>query len=147
MRALIVDDDRAVRFVLKMILTHELGCEVAEASDGRQALDRLADGDYDLAVLDVHLPGMSGLDLLRIIRRSGKGAMRVVILTSDGRDDLVIEAARIGVEAYLVKPLDPEAAGKRLASVLSLSPSTGPGAREEPPTPPTVERRPSASPS
>lgn len=124
MRALVVDDDRPTRFVLKMIFTHELGCEVTEAADGREALDRLKEGQYDLAVLDVHIPGMSGLDLLRIIRRSpAMAAMRVVMLTSDRRDSVVMEAAQMGVAAYLVKPLEVEHAAERLGRI--LAPTTG----------------------
>ncbi|MCL5269180.1 MAG: response regulator [bacterium] len=66
-RVLITDDEESLRFVLREILSRE-GCQVDEAEDGREAVDKALANGYDLYLLDMKMPRLSGLDALREIR-------------------------------------------------------------------------------
>ena len=78
-RVLVVDDEAAIRDIVRRYLTAE-GFEVAEAADGREALDRLRALEPDLVVLDVVMPGMDGLEVLRRLRASSD--VYVIMLTA-----------------------------------------------------------------
>lgn len=104
---LVVDDDETIR----RIVTHRLtaaGHEVRVCEDGREAAN-LLDDDYepDLAVLDVMMPRLNGTRLARMIR-NGELAVRtdlpVVMLTSRGREEHVLEGFEAGVDDYITKP-------------------------------------------
>ncbi|MFN8122745.1 MAG: response regulator transcription factor [Thermoleophilia bacterium] len=104
MRILVVDDDRAVREALRRALVVD-GHEVRLAEDGAQALAACAPGAHDCVVLDIGLPGVSGLDVCRTLRRGGH---RVPILMLTARDAVSdrIEGLDAGADDYLVKPFD-----------------------------------------
>jgi len=106
-RALVVDDNQANRVILEKQLS-SWGVRTASAADGEQALEllRSAAGDpYDLAVLDMQMPGMDGIQLARRIKAEpGISETRLVLLTSMGRRGDGEEASQAGIEAYLTKP-------------------------------------------
>jgi DNA-binding response OmpR family regulator len=103
---LIVDDEPALRTTLTRVLI-TAGWEVNSASEGREMLQLLAASRYDLVYLDIHLAGMSGLDLLQQIRSSDPD-LPVVLFTGQASLDTALEAIRLGASDYLVKPIDPE---------------------------------------
>src|SRR5438128_1589682 len=82
-RILIVDDDRALRHVLTALLRSS-GYTAVTAPDGEEALEQLAKKQFDLLLLDVGLPGISGLEVLARLR-SRNAAPRVVVMTADER--------------------------------------------------------------
>jgi len=104
MRILVVDDDRSVREALRRALIVD-GHEVRLAEDGTQALAACGPGAQDCVVLDIGLPGVSGLEVCRILRRGGN---RVPILMLTARDAVTarIEGLDAGADDYLVKPFD-----------------------------------------
>lgn len=106
---LVVDDDRAIRRTLEKILS-DAGYHVEGAGDGPAALERLLAGGVDVCLLDLGLPGMSGMDILRKLRdeESRLESMPAVIVIS-ARDDMktTVQAVQLGAYDYLVKP--PEA--------------------------------------
>ena len=105
MRVLVADDERSIRFVLREAL-EELGHEVREAESGEAALHALeasAHHPFDLAVLDIRMPGTSGLDLLDRIRERWRDTA-VVIITAENTFDNAVEAMKRGALDYLVKP-------------------------------------------
>lgn len=102
-RVLIVDDDRVVLNLLAEGL-RELGYEVAMAVSGADALLRVVEQDFDLAVLDMRMPGMPGLDLARALGEAGGPPF--VFLSAFGDTDVVQAAAEAGAMGYLVKPVD-----------------------------------------
>jgi two-component system response regulator MprA len=104
MRVLIVDDDRAVRDALRRALMLS-GYDIALAEDGVQAMTQVAETVPDAVLLDVGLPGMSGLEVCRALRKSGN---RVPILMLTARETIADRIAGLdaGADDYLPKPFD-----------------------------------------
>ncbi len=99
---LLVDDDAAFRHVMAREL-QRIGYEVATASSGEEAIQRVSANEPDVVVLDLRLPGMGGLDALREINTNAPGT-EVIMLTGHGSIDTAIESIRIGAFDYVVKP-------------------------------------------
>ena len=116
---LVVDDDSRVRTVVCWQLEAE-GYEVSEAADGNAAWYRIARERPDLVVLDLSLPGMSGLDLLRRLRDAGDRTPVVVLSGRSGEGDR-ITGLDLGADDYLVKPFSPGELAARVRSVLRRS--------------------------
>ncbi len=131
-RALVVDDNQANRTILEKQLS-SWGVRVASAEGGEQALDQLrsAAGDpYDLAVLDMQMPGMDGIQLSRRIKAEpGISRTRLVLLTSMGRRGDGEEASRSGIEAYLTKPIRQSDLYDALVTVMSGAGTASGGTR------------------
>src|ERR687891_733945 len=117
MKILVVDDEPAVRESLRRALELE-GYEIDLASDGLEALARLsADGQYDLVLLDVLMPGADGLEVCRRLRQSGS---RVPVLMLTARDEIENRVAGLdaGADDYLTKPFALEELLARLRALL-----------------------------
>ena len=106
-RVLFVDDDNTLREVLKREL-EDFGLEVISCADPAVALERLAQTPVDVALLDLRLPGMDGLELLKRVRAIDE-ALPVVILTGHGAVREAVEAMRLGAHDFLTKPVSLEA--------------------------------------
>lgn len=102
-RVLIVDDDRVILTVLAEGL-RECGYEVFTAVSGQAAVLSARQNTPDLAVLDMRMPEMSGLEVARAL--NGMGRVPFVFLSAFGDEDVVREAAEAGALGYLVKPVD-----------------------------------------
>jgi CheY-like chemotaxis protein len=120
-RILIVDDDPVSRHFLAKILSSE-GYSVATAADGAEGLEQLRNKNVDLALLDVWMPHMNGLEVLGHIRDEALGA-RAVIMTSDGTPETLLQAIREQAYQYLAKPVDSETLVHLVADALSASSS------------------------
>ena len=118
-RILIVDDDLVSRHFLTKILEGE-GYSVDAAGDGAEGLERLRKKDVDLALLDVWMPRMNGLEVLSYMRNEELGA-KAVIMTSDGTPETLLQAIREQAYHYLTKPVDPETLVHLVADALSAS--------------------------
>jgi two-component system nitrogen regulation response regulator GlnG len=101
-RILIADDEESIRFVLREAL-ESAGHHVDDVDNGDAALDALAAGSYDLAFLDIRMPGASGLDLLERLEALGVGTAAVII-TAQNTMENAVEAMKRGALDYLVKP-------------------------------------------
>jgi DNA-binding NtrC family response regulator len=104
MHLLVVDDDETVRASLRDALTKD-GVRVSTAASAREALERIATDPADLVLTDVRMPGMQGLDLLRVLRALAPDA-DVVLMTAYDAPGVALSAAQEGARAYLAKPLD-----------------------------------------
>ena len=122
-RVLIADDDAVVRDVVRRYLERD-GLEVRVAGDGSEALRVLGTERIDLAVLDVMMPGPSGLSLCRTLRQSGDYSIPVILLTALGEEDDRIAGLEAGADDYLTKPFSPRELALRVRSVLRRSPAT-----------------------
>ncbi len=101
---LIVDDDRLTRLMLGTILEGG-GYRVTAASDGAEALRLTSEARFDLVLLDIWMPGMSGLEVLERLRRLA-APPRVIILTSDETPEMLLAAVRGQASRYLTKPVE-----------------------------------------
>jgi DNA-binding NtrC family response regulator len=99
---LVVDDDAAFRQVMARELGR-LGYEVEAASTGEEALERVQASEPEVILLDLRLPGMSGLETLKAVQSSAPAA-EVIMMTGHGSIDSAIESIRIGAFDYVVKP-------------------------------------------
>ena len=105
MKILIVDDFSTMRRIIKNCL-QEIGyTDVTEADDGNTALPLLKGGAFDFLITDWNMPGMPGLELLKIVRSDAKLAkLPVLMLTAEAKREQIIEAAQAGVSGYVIKP-------------------------------------------
>ncbi|MDG2334603.1 MAG: sigma-54 dependent transcriptional regulator [Myxococcota bacterium] len=99
---LVADDEESIRFVLREALEAE-GHRVNEVADGESALDALSSDQFDIAFLDIRMPGHSGLEILDQLRATGSNTA-VVIITAQNTMDNAVEAMKRGALDYLVKP-------------------------------------------
>lgn len=119
MRLLLVEDDKALGEGLRLGLRQE-GYTVDWLEDGASALHAVLSEDFDLLVLDLGLPRMSGLQVLRELRRSGS-ALPVLILTARDATEDRIAGLDAGADDYLVKPFDLDELKARLRALLRRS--------------------------
>ena len=105
-RVLIVDDDAASRELLEVRL-RALKCEVASAVDGREALAAIRREAPALMLLDLRMPRMGGMELLRILRRDGTD-FPVIVITAHGSVETAVEAMKEGAYDFVTKPFDPK---------------------------------------
>ena len=105
-RLLLLDDDRLVLATLGEGLRHA-GYRVVTASSVEEAEDVLAAGDIDLAILDVRMPGLSGIDLAQRLHDANSD-VPFIFLTAYSDEELVKQASEAGAMGYVVKPADPD---------------------------------------
>ena len=102
-RILLADDHAMVRRGLRMVLDAEPDLEVVdEVGDGAAALERVLQGDVDLAILDVTMPRMTGLQAARELNRRGSDA-RVLVLSMHDNEQYLYEALKAGASGYVLK--------------------------------------------
>ncbi len=105
-KILIVDDEPFNLDLLEQELA-DLGYPSERASDGKQALEKIAKLEPDLVLLDYRMPEMNGIDVLREIRQRSKD-LPVVMITAYGTIDVAVEAVKAGADDFVTKPFDPE---------------------------------------
>jgi CheY-like chemotaxis protein/anti-sigma regulatory factor (Ser/Thr protein kinase) len=120
---LVVDDDRALRHAIATLLD-EAGYKTEQAGDGPEALDKLHQQPVDLMLLDIGLPGMSGLDVLALARR-GATPPRVVMMTADDTPDTLLQSFRGQAHSFVRKPFPPSRIVSVVNDVLSASAAAG----------------------
>jgi DNA-binding NarL/FixJ family response regulator len=104
-RILIVDDHEVVRLGLRSLLDRQPNFEViAEASNAKEALERTADYEPDVVVMDIRLPGTSGIEACQEITEQFP-SVKVIMLTSYAEDDMLFSAIRAGAAGYVLKQI------------------------------------------
>lgn len=119
-KILIAEDDRDIRELLKLYLESE-GYLVLEAENGKQALETAQKQRPDLAILDIMMPEMSGLDLTRRLRE--KTMMPILILSARDQDHDKILGLNLGADDYMTKPFNPLELVARVRALLRRSSS------------------------
>ncbi len=106
LRVLVADDQPANRTVLTRIL-ERAGHRVQQATGGEQALDMLGEGGFELALVDMHMPGCTGLDVLRQLRfmQAGGRLTPIIVLSADATAQAARDAKEAGAQAFLTKPV------------------------------------------
>jgi two-component system OmpR family response regulator len=101
-KILVVEDDRTVgQYVLRGLT--EQGCQTELVADGQEALIAASQASYDLIVLDLRLPGISGFEVLRTLRDRGN-TTPILVLTAQDAVDFKVQALRAGADDYVTKP-------------------------------------------
>ena len=107
-RVLVADDHAVVRLGLKQILADTMGMKVvAEASDGAAVLERLRGGGVDVVVLDLSMPGISGIEVTKQIRREYP-SVNVLVLSIHSEDQYAVRVMRACASGYLTKESAPD---------------------------------------
>lgn len=118
MRVLIVEDDSDIRMLLRFHLRNA-GYTFLEAEDGNQALELIRKEDIDLVILDIMLPGIGGIDILKYIRyESQKKKLPVIIASALTEDVDIVTALELGADDYITKPFSPRVLIAKIKSVL-----------------------------
>ena len=106
---LVVDDSATMRQLLCMTLTRVDGitqANITEASDGREALDKLKSGRFDLVLTDIRMPRMDGLEFIRSVRSElNDQALPIIIISTKGAEEDVQLGMNLGANGYLSKPI------------------------------------------
>ncbi|MCU0613413.1 MAG: response regulator [Candidatus Eisenbacteria bacterium] len=102
---LVVDDEQNIRLTISRAL-EPLGLPVQTAVNGEEALKMLGSAGYSLVILDLRMPGMDGMAVLRRIR-DGWPRTRVIIVTAHGTIDFAVEAMKLGAADFVQKPVSP----------------------------------------
>ncbi len=114
---LVIDDEAPLRHTLTRILGRA-GMDVTTAASGKEALTLLAEHAYDLVYLDIRMPDMSGLEVLKEVR-ANYPALPVVLFTAQPDLSSAMEAVRNGASDYLLKPLQPQTLIERTQAILA----------------------------
>jgi two-component system KDP operon response regulator KdpE len=120
-KIMVVDDDPQIRRVLRTAFVAQ-GYEAVDARNGEEALEMLRDEKVDLVILDVNMPGMSGLDTCRAIRSSSE--IPIVMLTVRDAEADKVEALDAGADDYMTKPFGSPELLARIRAALRRSPQT-----------------------
>src|ERR1700674_1015987 len=115
-KILIVDDEKNVRLNYRMSLETEV-YTIFEAASGVAALEELVGGSFDLAILDMRMPGMDGLELLARMREFGSG-VPAMIVTAYSDVPHAVKAMKLGAIDFLQKPLQPEELRRIVTEIL-----------------------------
>jgi len=134
---LVVDDEPTITEVLSRYL-QRAGYETRVAADGPQALELARDRRPDLVILDLMLPGLDGLEVMRRLRAFDEGSVRprvpIILLTARGEESDRIVGLRLGADDYVVKPFSPNELVARVDAVLRRAdPAAGGGGEEQVP--------------
>lgn len=103
---IIIDDDKAILRILTRILQKQ-GYETDTSETGKEAMEKIGQKPYDLALIDIKLPDIEGIDLLPHIRRQTTETI-MIMLTGMASTENSLRARSLGADAYLLKPVKPE---------------------------------------
>ncbi|WP_347352069.1 response regulator [Intrasporangium sp.] len=117
-RILLADDDTDIRDLVEFKLT-QAGYDVQAVADGLSAWAAFQQDPPRLVVLDVMMPGLSGIDVLRRIRESDSATVPVLLLSAKSRDSDVDTGFEVGADDYVIKPFSPRELVHRVASMLA----------------------------
>ncbi len=115
---LIVDDDSGIRTMNGFTLMHE-GFDVFYESEGPSALARLCQEDFDLVLLDLRLPYLSGDHLMKLLKEKGRAPSKVLIISGLPGEVISATARRYGAAGYLEKPYSPQELVKKVTELFN----------------------------
>jgi DNA-binding NtrC family response regulator len=114
---LIVDDEKNIRMTLSQSL-ESLGVEMDVAGSGEEALAKLKERDFGVILLDIRMPGMDGMEVLRQVREV-RPEIRIIMITAYGTIESAVEAMKLGAVDFLQKPFDPEEIRELVSRVMN----------------------------
>lgn len=119
MKVLVVDDHEPMRKILKNILRSVGYHDIVEAQDGQDALNKLKTQKYDVILLDINMPGLSGYDVLKSMKDDQTMKdIPVIMVTGESSKEKILELLKLGISGYLVKPFTPDSLKRKLSEIL-----------------------------
>lgn len=115
MTILVIEDETPIR-EFEVTYLHDAGYETIEAADGQTAVELFEEHRPDLAIIDINLPKMSGLDVCKAIRMTS--AMPILIVTAMGSDEDEVKGLSMGADDYIKKPFNPNVLVARVQALL-----------------------------
>ena len=120
-KVLVVDDEPCIRDLLKEIL-FELGIDAHEACDGSDALGKYKRLKYDLLLVDVKMPKMSGIELVKLIRKQDDKT-KIIMVTSCSEKGIIEELVPLKIQGWFLKPFDLDLFKDKIGKTLNISAS------------------------
>jgi DNA-binding response OmpR family regulator len=117
MKILICEDNKLAMKALSVFLTKK-GYEIFNAVDGNEAMQLLGTNEYDLVLIDIHLPYHSGLELIRHLRSDLKKKTPVIVVSAFSDPQVQRQARGLGITDYIVKPIDPTSLIEKIRTLL-----------------------------
>lgn len=128
-RILVVDDVSVIRGFVKAAL-RDLDVDMAEASEGAQALEMHDTSPADLIICDINMPGLNGEGVLRALRNNGDDTP-IIILSAEGDKAVVANLLKLGIQGYLLKPFKPGVLSDRVQELLSGKAPVAPAPKQD----------------
>jgi DNA-binding response OmpR family regulator len=117
MKILICEDNKLALKTLSIVIERE-GFKTETAEDGNEAIELLKKKEYDLIVVDIHLPYHSGLELVKYLRSDLKKKTPVLIVTAFSNPQMKQQAGELGIQGYIIKPFNPSELINQIRSIL-----------------------------
>lgn len=119
-RILVADDEEVMRMLIVDTL-EDLGYEIREAADGREASRLFKEEDFDLLIADYMMPEMTGIELIREVRaHPRRGSVPIIVLTAKSRQEDEAAARAAGADYYLMKPFSPLKLAETVEGMLNV---------------------------
>ncbi len=132
LKILSVDDSRAVRIIVKKAFK-DFDCEIHEATNGQEGLEKAAQIKPDIILLDVTMPVMDGIEMLGNLKNDeALKNIPVVMLTAEAGREMVLKIAKLGIRDYVVKPFKEEVLVEKVGRIVELSKLEQVGTSPEP---------------
>ncbi len=117
-KILIVDDEKDVREAFKNHLARRIECGLSIAANGDEVLSLLKEASFDLVLLDIRMPGLSGMDMIKQLRKNNP-RMYILIISGLDNEDVIQQAIKEGADDFLCKPVSLKALDLKIATALS----------------------------
>ncbi|MGD0590172.1 MAG: response regulator [Bacteroidota bacterium] len=118
-KILIVDDSITIRRIITNALKTVGFTDTIEASNGKEALEKLPSGKVDFIITDWNMPEMNGLDFIKIVRSNPLySSMPILMITTRGTEHDVVEALQAKVNSYIMKPFTPQELKEKIEGIL-----------------------------
>lgn len=121
LKFLAVDDSPTMRRIIVNTLKRIGYANVVEASNGKEALAKLYNGQIDFIITDWNMPEMDGLEFVQAVKTDANfDNLPILMITTRGVKDDIVDAMKAGVSSYIVKPFTPQTLKEKIESILSL---------------------------
>ncbi|WP_100400171.1 response regulator transcription factor [Bacillus sp. FJAT-44742] len=117
-KILIVDDESEMRKLLHVCMSQSPSFQADSVESGEKALEKIEANQYDLLLLDIMMPGMSGLEVITYLKERRKKDIPIILISALGETDHVVEGLNLGADDYIVKPFEPKELLARVSSVI-----------------------------
>lgn len=117
MKVLVCEDDEIMLKVIEAALLGEK-VQTTYVSDGKQAMEKLKDNNFDVIITDIHMPFHNGDEIIRLVRGEQRKKIPIIIVSSDNEEEVVTLALQQGATDFITKPIDPIKLNKKLKKYL-----------------------------